>query len=149
MKFLWCEKRLTRSATRLDRLSRRIAERIGGGARRRIGAAALGLAILVSFGVAGDEAVAQTVSFKTSSGQVFEFQRVETLSCSELETVLSEISGANYRAIGRNPPNHPGDRALYDYEDRASRRLARKCGSAPKAQSFGRVQRGSNWVWGR
>lgn len=99
--------------------------------------------------LSAEQAAAQTVSFKTSNGQVFEFKRVDLLDCAGLESVLAEITGADYRAIGRTPPKHPGDRALYDYEDRASRRLARQCGAAPKAQSFGRVQRGSNWYWGR
>ena len=93
--------------------------------------------------------MAQTVSFETSSGAVLKFREVESLNCAELDRVLREISRANYRSIGRTPPKHPGDRALYDYEDRASRRLARRCGASPKAQSFGRVQSGGNWDFGR
>lgn len=104
----------------------------------------LGAAIVCALGGA---AAAQMKSFRTSSGHEFSFRPVESLDCSELDSVLAEIDQANYRAINSQRPSDPGDRALYDYENRASKRWARRCGGVTK--SFGRAQGGSNWGFGR
>lgn len=94
-------------------------------------------------------AQAQNTNFTTSTGHQLELPPVATLSCAELDTVLTRITGTNYRPIGQPRPLDPKDNDLFAYEDAASVRWQENCErGAPGVQGYGSFGKQNFRSWG-
>lgn len=119
----------------------RPSSRIGRTARRGLVAVLLGLLPLT--------AAAQTKIFVTSTGHQLELPPVTTLDCTELDSILTRITGTNYRPIGQPRPSDPQDEALFAYEDAASIRWQENCERGPTAvQHYGSFGKAGARSWG-
>ena len=61
-----------------------------------------------------------------SNGAVVTMPEITGLSCSEMSEVLSQLDLSNYRDAEPLPRDHP-DWAIFDYEDRLTRRHYYDC----------------------
>lgn len=87
-------------------------------------------------------------TYVTSTGHELELPPVSSLTCSELDTVLTRITGTDYRPIGQPRPSDPNDNALFAYEDAASIRWQENCERGGGAQSYGSFGAGGARSWG-
>lgn len=105
--------------------------------RMQINGHSVRLVLAASLSVLGAATVvlANDVTFELSDGRTLELPTLGEIDCAQAREVLNRIDSTGYRPIGPSAPEHPKDRALYDYEGRVSDK-ARHCDGGGGGMDF-------------
>ena len=77
--------------------------------------------------------------YNTTSGHVLFLPAIEDVSCAEITGLVQTIDATAYRRFEPNPPTHPDDLALFQYEVALAQKALTEC------RAIGGALRESTW----
>lgn len=84
-------------------------------------------ALTVSVTAPSATQAAQTVEFNLTTGEAIKLPSIDTVNCADVLTLLMIIDSTGYREFTPEPPTHPNDFLLYQYEWELARMAREDC----------------------